>query len=92
MAAYQYQLLKCEDCGKTLGYIYVSAKMGFPRPFASRYWWLPESSPEIKKTAFCESCFQKRLNETSKGKLEPKSEEDKSVEPQAERKGRRLVR
>ena len=92
MAAYQYELLKCEDCGKTLGYIYISAKTGFPRLLAIRYWWLPESSPEIKKTAFCESCFQKRLDETSKGKLELKSEKDKSVEPQAERKGRPLIR
>jgi len=92
MAAYQYELLKCEGCGKTLGYIFVSAKSGFGF-FTSRY-WVAQHGPSIavKKIAFCESCFQKRVDETSKDKLEPKSEKAESVEPQAKRKGRPLVR
>jgi hypothetical protein len=93
MSAYQYQLLKCEDCGKTLGYVYVSAKLGFSLMIATRYWNLQnQPALEIEKTAFCETCFQKRLDEISKGQPEPKTEKDKSVEPRAKSKDRSLIR
>jgi len=93
MAAYQYELLKCERCGKTLGYIYVSAKRGFPGLFATRYWLLQgKQSPEIEKTAFCESCFQERQEEISKGKSRPKGEKDKSVESRGKSRDKPLIR
>jgi hypothetical protein len=93
MSAYQYELLKCEGCHQTLGYIYVSAKLGFSGMIATRYWNLHnQPALEIEKTAFCENCFQKKLDEISKGEPEPKPEKDKSVEPRTKSKGRPLVR
>jgi len=58
MSASQYELLKCDDCGKTLGYIYVSVKIYPPE----RWIRLVAGGPvkEIKKSAFCEGCFQRR--------------------------------
>jgi predicted adenine nucleotide alpha hydrolase (AANH) superfamily ATPase len=93
MSAYQYQLLKCEDCGKTLGYIYVKAKMSFSGMVATRVWNLQNQPPlEVEKTAFCETCFQKRLDETLKGQSETKNEKNKSTKPRSKPKDRPLIR
>lgn len=66
MSALQYELLKCDNCGKTLGYIYISVKIYPPE----RWIRLTAGGPvkEIEKTAFCEECFQKRKAENSKSK------------------------
>jgi hypothetical protein len=55
MKASQYELLKCDGCGKTLGYIYVSVKI-FP---PERWIRLAAGGPikKIKKAALCEQCF-----------------------------------
>jgi len=93
MTALQYELLKCVDCGKTLGYIYVSAKLGLSGTIATRYWNLiNQPALNVEKTAFCETCFQKRVDEISKGQPEPKSEKDRIMKPRAESKDRSLIR
>jgi hypothetical protein len=91
MAANQYQLLKCEGCGKTLGYIYIGPKRGYLMPLISpRYW--PLYSPEMEKTAFCETCYQKRMEEISKGEPEPQIKKDETEEPRTRSKDRSLIR
>jgi len=92
MSSYQYELLKCEGCGQTLGYIYISAKLGFSGMITTRYWGLHQPALEVEKTAFCETCFQKRVEEVSKGQLKPKTEREKSVEPRTKSKNRSLIR
>jgi len=64
MGASEYELLKCDNCGKTLGYIYVSVKI-YPPELWIR---LRAGGPvkKIEKTAFCEECFQKRKREVSR--------------------------
>jgi len=56
----QYELLKCANCGKTLGYITINVKM-FPPKFWTR---LVAGGPLIKieKDAFCEECFKQLQN------------------------------
>jgi len=61
MAASEYELLKCEDCGKTLGYIYVSVKIFPPKRWIHSVAGGPIQ--KIEKTALCEECFQKRKAE-----------------------------
>jgi len=57
MAVYEYELLKCEDCGKTLGYIYVSLKTFPPKGLHRFFFGFPYQ--KMKKSAFCEECFSK---------------------------------
>ena len=61
MTTQAYELLKCEDCGKPLGYVHVEVKIFPPR----RYIRAVAGGPieRIEKTAFCEACFQKRKAE-----------------------------
>ncbi len=63
MSTYKYELLKCENCGKVLGYIYVSVKT-FPPETLIRL--TSGFYQKIEKSAFCEQCFQKRKAKTSK--------------------------
>ena len=58
MSAKQYEPLNCNNCGKTLGYIHISVKIVPPE----RWIRLAAGGPikEIKKTAYCEECFQKK--------------------------------
>jgi len=67
MSASQYELLKCDDCGKVLGYIYINVRI-FP---PERLIHLSSGGPlkKIEKSVFCEECFQKRATETGKRKL-----------------------
>ena len=53
----QFEPLKCDSCGKTLGYIHISVKI-FP---PERWIRLVAGGPtkQIRKTAFCEKCFLK---------------------------------
>lgn len=55
MNASQYELLKCDRCGKAFGYIHVSIKVYPPE----RWIHLVAGGPikKIKKIAFCEDCF-----------------------------------
>jgi len=92
MAAYQYDLLKCEGCGKTLGYIYISVKMRSSGLLATRYWLQGQPTAEIEKTAFCESCFQKRQEEVSISKSVTKGEKAKDAESRGKSRDRPLIR
>jgi len=92
MAASQYELLKCENCGKTLGYIHVSPKMRLSDFLPARYWLHVTPTSQFEKTALCEPCFKQRLEEVLKGKPEAESEKNKSVESRAKSKDRPLVR
>jgi hypothetical protein len=95
MGAKEYQLLKCEDCGKTLGYIYIKLRKGFLSPvyLSTRYWPLAVQGPQdFEKTVFCETCFQKRVEEISKGKQETTINKDESQEPRNKSRDRQLVR
>jgi len=67
MGASQYEVLKCDGCGKMLGYIYIDVRI-FPPERLIR---LTSGGPlkKIEKTVFCQECFQKRTAETSKQKL-----------------------
>jgi hypothetical protein len=95
MADYDYELLKCDSCGKTLGYIYIQAKIGVPGLIANRYWF-PQRAPsqELEKTAYCETCFQKRLEEVTGIKQEPKlkKEKDETEEPRTKSRNKQLIR
>jgi len=53
-----YELLKCDDCGKTLGYMHESVKVFPPKGWIR----LIAGDPIIKieKDVFCEECFEKR--------------------------------
>jgi len=64
MSTSQYEPLKCNKCGKTLGYISMSVKIIPPE----RWIRLTAGGPikRIRKTAYCEECFQKRRAETSR--------------------------
>ena len=86
MAAYQYELVKCEGCGKTLGYIRVTVRTR-PPPITPRYWFLSDRSPpRIEKTAFCEECFLQGKTGISKRKS------DERVESQRKPRHKRMVR
>jgi hypothetical protein len=52
----QYELLKCANCGKTLGYITINVKMFPPKSWTR----LVAGGPLIKieKDALCEECFK----------------------------------
>jgi len=58
MSASHYELLKCDNCGKRLGYINISVKILPPE----RWIRLAAGGPikKIKKAAYCEECFSKR--------------------------------
>ena len=58
MGGVRYELLKCDDCGKTLGYVHESVKV-FPLKGWIR---LIAGGPivKIEKDGFCEVCFEKR--------------------------------
>jgi hypothetical protein len=58
MSVFEYELLKCEDCGKRLGYIHVCLKTFPPKALYRLYAGFPHQ--KIEKTALCESCFQKK--------------------------------
>jgi hypothetical protein len=62
MTASEYELLKCEDCGKTLGYIYVTVKTIPPKTLYRLAYGFPYQ--KIEKSAFCEQCFQRRTAQT----------------------------
>jgi len=86
MAAYQYELVKCEGCGKTLGYIRVSVRI-WPPPVTPRYWFLSDRlPPRIEKTAFCEECFLQRQTEIARSKS------GERVESQRKPRHKRMVR
>jgi len=95
MADYEYELLKCENCGKTIGYVYIKAKMSVAGLIANRYWF-PQRLPsrDIEKTAFCETCFKKRLEEVKGVKQEPEitKEKDETEEPRPKSRDRPLIR
>ncbi len=92
MSASHYELLKCEGCGKTLGYIYASAKT-WPPPMTPRYGLLYRSLPtRIEKIAFCETCFLEKQAEISKSKSEPKHEKDERAESQRKPRQTRMIR
>jgi len=63
MSTSQYEPLKCNNCGKTLGYISISVKIIPPE----RWIRLAAGGPikKIKKTAYCGECFKRRKAETS---------------------------
>ena len=58
MGRVRYELLKCDDCGKTLGYVHESVKVFPPKGWIR----LVAGGPIIKieKDVFCEECFEKR--------------------------------
>jgi len=62
--ASQYELLKCDGCGKKLGYIHISIKI-YP---SERWIHLVTGGPikKIEKTVFCEDCFLRRKTEIAK--------------------------
>ncbi len=95
MADYDYELLRCDFCGKTLGYIYIKAKMSVPGLIGNRYWF-PQRTPskELEKTAYCETCFQKRIEKVSSVKQEPevKKQRYETEEPRTKSKDRSLIR
>jgi len=62
MSASEYELLKCGDCGKTLGYVYVSVKTFPPETLIRLQCGFYQ---KIEKSAFCEQCFRKRKAKTS---------------------------
>lgn len=96
MTVYRYRLLKCEGCGKTLGYAYASAKIAYRGLVTIGYW--PLQSPESHEietfsvNAYCESCFKKKQDEVTEDKPEPEIEEDKSIEPRSKTRDRPLIR
>lgn len=59
----QYELLKCDGCGKELGYIYEKVTQWPPRVYSKLFtgYYL-----KIKRTTFCEECFLKRKDEITK--------------------------
>jgi len=63
MSASQYELLKCDDCGKTLGYIYEAVKMWPPKIYLKLFTGYYQ---KIKRTTLCEECFLKRRTEIAK--------------------------
>jgi len=60
MKATKYELLKCDDCGKTLGYMYETVKMWPPRIYLRHFTGFYQ---KIKRYVFCEECFHKRKAE-----------------------------
>jgi hypothetical protein len=57
MSASQYELLKCDDCGKTLGYIHESVKVFPPKRWIRM--WVGGPRIKIEKDVFCKECFEK---------------------------------
>lgn len=57
MSASQYELLKCAECKKILGHIYIDVKMYPPKTLTH----LAIGGPliKVKKTALCEECFNR---------------------------------
>jgi hypothetical protein len=57
MSASQYELLKCAQCEKTLGRIYIDVEMFPPKTLIH----LAVGGPliKVKKTALCEECFNR---------------------------------
>jgi hypothetical protein len=95
MANYDYELLRCDFCGKTLGYIHIQTKIGVPGLIGNRYWFPQRTLPqELEKTAYCETCFQKRLEKVSDIKKEPeiKKEKDETEKPRTKSRDRSLIR
>jgi len=76
MSASQYKPLKCDNCGKTLGYIYISIKILPPEQWIR----LTAGGPvkKIEKTAYCEECFQRRKAETARP-TEPSTAQGQSL-------------
>jgi len=61
MSTTSYELVKCDNCGKTLGYIRIDVKV-----FPPKTWYkLIAGGPSIKveKDVLCEECFS-RLRES----------------------------
>lgn len=60
MSLTQHELLKCVNCGKTLGYIRIDVKMLPPKSWTR----LVAGGPLIKieKDALCEECFKHLRN------------------------------
>jgi len=92
MSANEYQLLKCEGCGKTLGYIYISPKRSYLMPLLYPRYWPVYSPRELEKTAYCETCFKKRLEEISKDRPEPLITKDETEEPRTKSRNKSLIR
>jgi len=66
MSASQYELLKCDNCGKTLGHIRESVKIFPPRKWIRM--WVGGPRIKVEKNVFCEECFLKRKVEVTKSK------------------------
>jgi len=58
MGRVRYELLKCDACGKTLGYLHESVKVFPPKSWIR----MLAGGPIIKieKDVLCEECFKKR--------------------------------
>ncbi len=54
----RYELLKCNDCGKKLGYMHESVKVFPPKTWIR----LIAGGPTIRieRDVFCKECFEKR--------------------------------
>jgi len=63
MSASQYEVLKCEDCRKTLGYIYETVTM-YPPAHVLKL--ITGVYQKINRTVFCEECFLRRRAEVAK--------------------------
>jgi hypothetical protein len=94
MAEPKYELVRCEKCGKTLGYIYISARISYVGFMPARYWLLPtgQTSAKVEKVAYCESCFQQTHKKIPESTAEPQTEKNENVEPQSKSNDRSLVR
>ena len=58
-----YEQLKCNLCGKTLGYIYETVRIDPPRLLLKL---TRGASQKNDRTAFCEECFLKRKADIAK--------------------------
>lgn len=59
----KYELLKCDKCGKKLGYVLETVRINPPRLVLRL---TKGVSQKVSKTAFCEECFLRRKAEIAK--------------------------
>ena len=57
MNPFQFEILKCDKCGKTLGYMHVSVRIFPPEEWIRLVAGGPKK--EIEKIVFCEECSQR---------------------------------
>jgi hypothetical protein len=65
MTASDYETLKCDNCGKKLGYIYINVRTFPPKWYIHAIAGGPLN--RIEKNVLCDDCFQRRM-EASKTK------------------------